>query len=139
MKMIKKCVLPVLFIAGLNPAPVLAQDNYYLSYQCESAARRLESLAYSGTHYNCVGEIQIAASHIKVAAKQIERAKYQHAQMSLSLAKSELDNVRMAGERCSYFSPKVPSYIAELIQLDGELDVMERMTLQHNLNKTTNN
>lgn len=134
MKTLVKTALPLILASALFPAICQASnqtDARFLAARCESTARLLMELVNQREKYDCAGEITIAATHTSVAAIQIERSKYLHAHGSLLQAKHELDTVREASERCAYYAPKVTPFVATLVRLNGELDVLARFALQN--------
>lgn len=118
------------FTAGCALALVVSSvsfasiDTTRLARQSLVTSERLNNFAQ--THYKdaCAGDVMIAGAYLKSAGEALLKNNNYRASVSLAYTKNELQDIGYNRSYCVALSPGIKPYLAEVIMIQNELEIM---------------
>lgn len=104
-------------------------DTRDIALECRTTVIQLNQLADSKPDNSCSGDIKIAASYIEATEIKLKHEKIQQALTSIKYAELELKEISNSRAYCAYFSELVKPYIAQIIRISSEIEVLEELSL----------
>lgn len=117
-------------VTGLLASPLSFAgypDKTNIAEQCRYVASQLERIATSKHPDGCTGDVQVAAAYLHAAVTKLHHERLNEALVSIHYSHSELNEIAYSRSYCTQFSPLVKPYIAEVIRIQSELEVLERL------------
>lgn len=99
-----------------------------ISY-CRSITSGIESLMDKDPKGTCRGDLRITEAYLVAAQNQLSHNKIDKALDSVKLAKKELGEISSMRTHCTEVSQDAKLLLSEVILLESELDILERMRM----------
>jgi hypothetical protein len=105
-------------------------DKLSIARKCHEVAYQLKHLADDNRQNACAGDVSIAAAYIDATEMKLRHARFNEALVSIHYGTSELKEIAYSRPYCVHFSSFIKPYIARTIEINAEIDVLERMRLK---------
>lgn len=102
-------------------------DKTDIAEFCRRAASELNQIAASKHPDGCTGDVQVAAAYLSAAVTKVRHERFNEALVSVHYGESELKEIAYSRAYCAHFSPLVKPYIARVIRITSEIEVLERI------------
>ena len=98
-----------------------------IAEQYKETAYQLNHLKNRKPQDRCAGDVAVAAAYLSAAELKVRHERYDEALVSVHYGTIELKGIAYTRTYCAYFAPLIKPYIARVIQITSELEVLERM------------
>ena len=102
-------------------------DKADIAEFCRKVASELNQIAASKKPDGCTGDVQVAAAYLSATETKVRHERFNEALVSVHYGESELKEIAYSRAYCAHFSSLIKPYIAKVIRITSELEVLERI------------